>query len=243
MDEHWMKQGFAEIWTLFKETDRKFQETDRLIQELRAQSKETDRKFQETDRKFQETDRKFQETDRKFQETDRQLKESDRKMQAAFQEMRAKSKELEDIFFSKWGRFMEVLVESGALTALQQYGLDVYRVSRDIKEKRKNGEGRGMQIDVLCWGDRLVVPIEVKTTLKVEYVREHEDRLARWAECFPEFADAMVYGAVAALSFDEESDRYAYRRGLYVLTLVGEEMVRVINDHQFRPKNWQMSTA
>ena len=40
-----------EVWSLFKETDRKFQETDRLLKE---QSRETDRKFQETERLLKE---------------------------------------------------------------------------------------------------------------------------------------------------------------------------------------------
>ena len=49
--------------------------TEQAIAEIWAMFRETDRKFQETDRKFQETDRKFQETDRKFQQTDREIKE------------------------------------------------------------------------------------------------------------------------------------------------------------------------
>ncbi|CAN2044196.1 hypothetical protein GMMP13_120030 [Candidatus Magnetomoraceae bacterium gMMP-13] len=40
------------------------------------------------------------------------------------------------------------------------------------------------------------------------------------------------------MSFAEEADKYAYRRGLYVLTLVGENMLTIVNDNKFRPKEW-----
>ncbi|OQX03223.1 MAG: hypothetical protein BWK80_56095, partial [Desulfobacteraceae bacterium IS3] len=61
--------------------------------------------FQETDRKFQETDRKFKETDRKFQESGREFAE--------------RLKKMEDLFIGRWGRFMEVLVDSGAVKSLR----------------------------------------------------------------------------------------------------------------------------
>lgn len=169
---------------------------------------------------FQETDKKFLDTDRKFRESAEQLKK------------------IENMFIGKWGRFMEVLIDSGAVTALRQYGLSIEHSASNVREQKPNGLGRGMEIDVLCWGKEIIIPIEVKTTLKVEDVDEHKKRLERFFECFPTFSGRKLYGAVAGLSFSEESDKYAYRCGLYVLTLVGENMVLVVNDEKFRPKEW-----
>lgn len=45
----------------------------------------------------------------------------------------------------------------------------------------------------------------------------------------------MVYGAVAALAFESESDKYAYRRGMFVLKPV-EGMAKIVNDDKFQPK-------
>ncbi|CAN2049858.1 DUF3782 domain-containing protein [Candidatus Magnetomoraceae bacterium gMMP-1] len=228
MDIQVIEKGFERVWQMFQETDRRLEE----------KFQETDRKFQETDRKFQETDRrleeKFQETDRKFQETDRKFQETDRR----FQESAEQLKKIEDLFIGKWGRFMEVLVNSGALTALRNYEVSVNHSASNVKEQKPNGHGRGMEIDVLCWSRDLVVPIEVKTTLKVEHVKEQEKRLSRFFKCFPTFSGRKLHGAVAGLSFAEEADKYAYRRGLYVLTLVGENMLTIVNDNKFRPKEW-----
>jgi hypothetical protein len=67
-----------------------------------------------------------------------------------------------------------------------------------------------------------------------------------------------LYGAVAGIRIEEVADRYAYRKGLFVLTLSGspreiydlehpcsiaiisrgEGMVVILNDEKFRPKQW-----
>ena len=177
--------------------------------------------FEKVWQMFQETDLKFRETDQKFRESADQLKK------------------IEDMFIGKWGRFMEVLVDSGAIHALREYGEpNVKHSATRVREEQRNGFGRGMEIDVLCWGPGIVVPIEVKTTLTVEYVKEHEERLQRFMQCFPGFKGSQLHGAVAALHFNETSDRYAYKQGLYVMTLVGKDMVTIINDKKFQPKEW-----
>jgi len=82
-----------------------------------------------------------------------------------------------------------------------------------------------MEIDLLLVnGDALVV-VEVKSTLKVEHVRKLLDDLEAFLNFFPEYGDYRRFGAVAALGIDESADRYAYRQGLFVLTL-GREGAR-----------------
>ena len=183
--------------------------------------------FEKVWRLFQETDKKFQETDKKFQETDKRLKE-----------LMEGLKKLEDTFITRWGKFMEVLVNSGASSALRRSGLDVNHSAKNVVQETYNGVGRGMEIDVLCWGKEVVVPIEVKSTLKVEDVDEHIERLGRFFECFPRFRGMTLYGGVAGLDFAGDADRYAYKKGLYVLTLKGNKVVDVSNDGKFRPKIW-----
>ena len=228
MEQNVIEAGFQKVWEMFQETDRKFQETAKRFRETDEKLKEM---FQETDKRFRETDEKlkekFQETDRKIQETDKQLKEFLKGL-----------KKLEDTFITKWGRFMEVLVNSGASSALRAVGLSVDHSAKNVAQEMPNGLGRGMEIDVLCWGEDIVVPIEVKTTLKVEDVDEHIERLGRFFECFPNFRGMKLYGAVAGLDFAGGSNRYAYKKGLYVLTLKGNKVVEVSNDGKFRPKIW-----
>ena len=62
-----------------------------------------------------------------------------------------------------------------------------------------------------------IVAVEVKAKLKVANVEKHEENLGRFREVFHEYRDKEVLGAVAALSFDSDSDKYAWRRGMFVL--------------------------
>ena len=248
MEQNIIEAGFEKVWRMFQETSRKFKETDRRFQETDRKFQETDRRFKETSMRFKETDRRFKETDRRFKETDREIKETGKLVKETniqIQETDKKLKEvmeglkkLEDTFITRWGRFMEVLVNSGAILALRGAGLSINHSAKNVTEQMPNGRGRGMEIDVLCWGEDIVVPIEVKTTLKVEDVDEHIERLSRFFECFPTFRGKKLYGGVAGLEFAGEADRYAYKKGLYVLTLKGDRVVEVVNDGKFRPKIW-----
>ena len=46
-----------------------------------------------------------------------------------------------------------------------------------------------------------------------------------------------VYGAIAGIEFEEGSDRYAYKQGLFVLKFK-EGIIKIANDKKFKPKEW-----
>ena len=83
-----------------------------------------------------------------------------------------------------------------------------------------------------------VVVIEVKSTLKVADVQEFLDDLDDFLRFFPRYRGMTIYGAVAGLTIDENADRYAYRQGLFVLGMSGDNMVRILNDERFRPTDF-----
>jgi hypothetical protein len=128
-----------------------------------------------------------------------------------------------------------------------------------------------MEIDILATNKDSVIVVEVKTTLKVEDVNDFIiEKLSRFFEFFPKYKgpdsrdpvkrEMTLYGAVAGIRIEESADRYAYRKGLFVLTLSGspreinrnisqdkqtlfpisrgEGMVVILNDEKFRPKEW-----
>lgn len=80
--------------------------------------------------------------------------------------------------------------------------------------------------------------MEVKTTLKVEDVRELLEDLQTFLDFFPEYRGYRLFGAVAALTCDEESGRFAYRKCLFVLTMGREGLVTMRNDSAFRPQDF-----
>ena len=102
---------------------------------------------------------------------------------------------------------------------------------------KRHRDGREMEIDILGVNREYVVVVEVKTTLNVDDVKDHVKRLAQFKEFFPEYGERKVVGAVAGMRLEGEADKYAYRRGLYVLAQSGET-VRMLNDEAFRAHLW-----
>jgi Holliday junction resolvase len=183
--------------------------------------------FQETDKKFQETEKLIREmsreTDRKFQETDRKFQETDKKL-----------RKLEDLFIGQWGKLMESLVDGNLTRLLQERGIDIQTTSQRVKSFYK---GKQIEIDILAKNGMDVVAVEVKTTLKVEHVKDFIKELKIFKKAFSEYKDKNVFGAMAFLRVEEEADKYAYKQGLFVIKATVES-ARIVNDKKFKPKNW-----
>ena len=60
-------------------------------------------------------------------------------------------------------------------------------------------------------------------------MRDHSERLEKFKLFFPEYADRKVIGAVAGIIVDEGADKFAYKRGLFVIEQSGET-VEITND-------------
>jgi chromosome segregation ATPase len=242
-----------------KETDKKveryFEETSRKFQETERQLKETDKKvemyFAETSRQLQETDKKveryFEETSRKFQETERQLQETDKKVEGYFEKTSRQLRKTDqkfDKYFGKikeldrnWGKLVEAMVEPSAAKLFQERGIAV--VGSEQRKKRQIG-GETTEIDILLVNDNTVIAVEVKTTLSIEDVNDHINKhLKPFKSFFPEHKDKKVYGAVAYIHVEESADRYAYKKGLFVMAFAANEMVIIKNDTKFIPKIWE----
>ena len=174
----------------------------------------------------QKVERNFQEIWKLFAETDKRMRETDRKLQETTKNV--------DSLTGKWGKFVEGLVAPAAERLFRERGIRVDRVYQRARA-RKNGEG--MEIDVLAVDGEHAVLIEVKSTLGIDDVREHIDRLGKFKRFFPEYADRKAVGAVAGIVIDEGVDRFAYKNGLFVIAQSGDT-VRVLNDDKFVPKEW-----
>ncbi len=203
------KLDFEKVWLMFQETDRKFQEAKELISKS---SLETDRKFQETDRKFEETTKKFKETDRILRNLAKKMAESE----------------------SRWGKFVESLVEGTLIKILNQRGIEVETTSMRVKSRYKR---KIYEYDIIAKNGEIIVVVEVKTTLGVEDVNRFIEKIKVFKEIFKEYATHKIVGAVAYINSESEADSYAARNGLYVIKATNES-ARIVNRKDFQPKYW-----
>jgi len=222
---------------LNKEFDQRLEKTNKTLSE---QIKETDRilseKFQETDRILSErkleTDRILtktsKETEKKFQETYNLIKESSRKADKYLGKINE--------FDRNWGKLVESLVAPSIVKQFKKTDIEIEGMNQRVMRRK---EGNTLEIDILLTNSHIIIPIEVKTTLNVDSVNEHiEKHLIPFKHFFPEYKDKTIYGAVAYIHVEENADRYAYKKGLYVLTFGDNDIVVIKNDSQFKPTSF-----
>ncbi|MGF1570090.1 MAG: hypothetical protein ACFCVD_18800 [Nodosilinea sp.] len=201
-----------------------------LFQASRA---EDDRRAAEADRRAAEADRRAAEADRRAAEADQRLAESDRQLQELKRIAANTSREVAGLT-TRWGHFVENLVEPGVVRLFQERGIEVQETSRRMKSQRPGAE---MEIDIFAVDGDVAVAIEVKSRLSRQDVVDFLVRLGQFRQAFPHYASYQIYGAVAGIEIDEGVDRYAYQQGLFVIKQTGDTVV-IANDAAFQPTAW-----
>lgn len=203
------------IYEGFKETDKKFQDTDR--------------KFQDTDKKFKETAEESKKTEQVVRETTAQLKETDRKFKELGIDFTGLKKSV--------GLFAENMVRPAAARLFAERGIKLTGFYSRAIERRNGGT---LEADILCVGPKHVVVIEVKFKLELQDVKDFLEELSRFFDFFTRYRGLTLHGAVAGMSIDKGVDRFAYKKGLFVLSQSGEN-VRLLNDDHFIPRPYKHS--
>jgi hypothetical protein len=225
----------ADIYQLFRtsaeEFDRRLKESDRRIEQAKLES---DRRIEqarlESDRRAEEVEQYRAETARILAEakleSERRTAENERTI--------AELKRLVNSLTTRWGRFVEELVQPAVLRLFQEKGIDIKEIYPRARVKR---QGIAMEIDILAVDDTDVVLVECKSRLSKDDVDEFLEKLTRFKIAFPHYKNYQAYGAVAGIEIDEGIDRYAYNKGLFVIKPSGDT-VEIINDENFRPRTW-----
>ena len=199
-----LKPSWAELHAMILATSEQMKETDR-------QMKETDRKIQETDRQMKETDRKleklFRETDERLHETAMQIKEANKQYGG---------------FTNEFGKMIEDLCKPAALKIFKAEGIDIDHVYEGSHRERVGEEE--MEVDALLCNRTEAVAVEVKTTCFKKDVDYFLKKMKNFKIVFHEFEGKKVYAAIAAMRFAHGSDKYAQRKGLYVLSPLSDGM-------------------
>ena len=223
-----------DIYKLFQasqqEADRRFAEADRRAAEVDFWAAEADRRLAE----LTEADaRRAAEADRRASEDERLRAEAKQEMAELKKIAAQTSREVANLT-TRWGRFVENLVEPSVASLFRQRGIEVHYTSTRV---RCSQPGLAMEIDILAENRDEVVLVEVKSRLGQDDVDAFIAKLRQFKPAFPRYEGYHVYGAVAAIEILQGVDTYAYRRGLFVIKQAGESVV-IANDAQFQPVNW-----
>ena len=228
-----------DIYKLFQnsqeQADRRAAEFDLRAAEAKAESdRRTAEAKAESDRRTAELDRRTAESkienDRFIAEAHLLAAEREKSMAKLERTVERTSKAV-DALTTRWGRFVEGLVEPAVLRLFQGRGIDVKEVYQRAQTKR---QGVAMEIDILVVDDTELVLVECKSRLSKDDVDEFIEKLNRFKVSFPHYQSYRAYGAVAGIEINEGIDRYAYRQGLFVIKPSGES-VAIINDENFQP--------
>ena len=249
-----------DIYALFQrsqaEADRRFAEADRRFAEAQRQQAEADRRFAEAQVEAQRRQAEAQaeaqrrqaeaqaEADRRQAEADRRQAEARAERLAAAAEAERQMEELRRIvahtsrevagLTTRWGQFVENMVQPAVVRLFQERGIDVQETARRMISKRPGAE---MEVDIFAVNGDVAVAVEVKSRLSRQDVDDVLARMGRFRQAFPHYTDYRIYGAVAAIEIDQGVDRYAYQNGLFVIRQNGDA-VEIANDAAFTPNAW-----
>jgi hypothetical protein len=231
-----------DIYQLFRASAEEF---DRRLRESDLRRAEMERIFAEAKLENErqaaeaklENERRAAELERQAAEakleSERRAAEADRSMAELKRTVERTSKAV-DSLTTRWGRFVEELVEPAVLRLFQEKGIDIKEVYPRARVKR---QGIAMEIDILGVDDTDLVVVECKSRLSQDDVDEFIEKLTRFKIAFPHYQNYRAYGAVAGIEINEGIDRYAYKKGLFVIKPSGDT-VAIINDADFQPNTW-----
>ena len=219
-----------------------------IVKELGAAQKETDCQLKETDRQLKEssfelkeaqkeTDRQLKETDRQLKETDRQLKESSFELKEAVKQTMRSVDKTNGNFNNKWGSFLENLVEGDLVNLLNKRGIQVVKINSRVKYLRSDNSV-GAEYDLIAINGSEIVVFEIKTTLSTEKVKSFVEKLIKFKGLFPEYSNKKIYGGIAYMRADGNSDEEAIEEGLFLIKAPGGavNVSTLVNSDEFTPK-------
>jgi hypothetical protein len=92
------------------------------------------------------------------------------------------------------------------------------------------------EYDVVLRNGEAVALVEIKTTLKYEYIDRFIQQIS--VATNEKYKGKRIIGAVAALEITKEVKNYAMRKGLYVIEQAGRDIKIDTKDGKFKPKIW-----
>jgi len=163
-------------------------------------------------RKSAEETEKIKEMFRKSgEDIDRRMKETDQRVGS---------------LGTRVGQIVENMIYGDIVSQFQKLGYEVSARSQN-KEFGKKGTTDSGEIDLLLEDGDVAILIEAKTTLKIDHVREHIDRLEkyrRYVDARGRDTHVRYIGAVAGTVVADNVIHFAHKQGLYVIVQTARDV-------------------
>ena len=164
--------------------------------------------------------------------TDEQINRTDEQLSKTIKKLDDIGRQLGDLGLVQ-GEVAEDLFYRNLRSIFRKVKLDLKKVKRNLKRK---GEG---EYDLVAVDGGRVLVVEVKNKLEKRMVDKFlEEKLPRFKDLFPEYADYDVVAGMGALVVKDDVGRYAEKAGLYVLTQTDEGGAALMNREGFEPRTF-----
>ena len=217
-----MRKNSREMKRMSADTDKRL---DMKFQEVAKQIEATNKAVEATQRAVTETQLAAEKTRLSIEATERSISATNTKIGAL--DLRV-------------GKMVEKLVGEGNLVAqFRELGYKVKRHSRHMIFGEE-GTSESGEIDLFMEDGDVAVLVEVKTTLKMDHVVEHIERMEKYRR----FADAdgkngkRFVGAVAGTIIAENVVNFAHDNGLYVIIQSARAVEILAQPEGFKAKEW-----
>ena len=133
-----------------------------------------------------------------------------------------------NLFSTQWSKLIQFLIEGEIVRLFKEKQIEIEYTSTKIK-------GKGLDFDIIAHSGTKIIVVEVKTNLKVSDVEKFKSKLGKINTMMQTYRHQEVYGAVAYLKADEQSDTYSESKGLWVIRATGDS-ASIIDREHFKPK-------
>ena len=210
---------FEKVWSAMMITDQEIKETRKAIDETR---KAIDESRKETD-----------ETRKYLRDIIQDLKESQQKTEKLVAEV---TKNLGGL-----GNTLGIMTEAMFSPDLWKKFRDIgFEFSTQCPHRKFYENNRCLaEADYYLENGEYVMLVEVKTTMEIEFINDHLERIEKIRRYMDAREDKRkIVGAVAGGSVPENVLKYAQRQGLYVITYSGETSAIAESPEGFRAREW-----
>lgn len=234
-----------------QEQGQKFTEAldkERIEREKRLEQEKQEREKREQERlqREQEREKRLEQEKQEYQQRLEQERIEREKEAAQLRKEADKIRKEADKRISElsgtWGKFVAEMIRPNIIDLFRERNIILKSLACNLVGI-KDGE-EYYEIDMLLAAEDVAVVVEIKSTLRVDDVNEHLERMQKITEIAPymsTLAGKTIYGAVAGIVIDGDADKYAYRKGFFVLKQKGE-MVKIANDKKFKPAVWKIQS-